>query len=432
MRNNLVSVAKQGKVALKAAVALGVVLLPLITASPAVAQGFSVLHVFSTEAKDGYSPYPGLTADSAGNLYGTTQYGGLFDFGIVFELPATGGEKVLRNFSGNLDGGYPVGGLILDVAGNIYGTTRVGGYPNCGDIGCGVVFKLGPQGKYIILHAFKGQSDGSYPFGGVIRDRLGNLYGTADGGGILTGVCAFGGCGVVFKLAPSGHVAALYTFTGLADGFGPVAPLVRDAAGNFYGTTEWGGVGSCSIGCGVVFKLDQAGNETVLHSFTGGTDGANPVYGGLTLDSGGNLYGTTNGGGDLSCGLSNGTGCGVVFKIDPAGVQSVLYTFTGAADGGLPKAGVIRDTKGNLYGTTSEGGDLGSSCTFLGQSIGCGVVFKLSPSGNETVLHKFQSTDGDGPFGGLLFNQGYLYGTAVGGGGVIHSSAAGVAFRLLP
>jgi uncharacterized repeat protein (TIGR03803 family) len=123
----------------------------------------------------------------------------------------------------------------------------------------------------------------------------------------------------------------------------------------------------------------------------------------------------------------------VVFKIDPAGIQSALYTFTGAADGALPWAGVIRDTKGNLYGTASAGGDgLGSSCTFLGNSIGCGVVFKLSPSGSETVLHTFQWTDGASPFGGLLFNQGYLYGTTVGGGGVIHSSAAGVAFKLLP
>jgi uncharacterized repeat protein (TIGR03803 family) len=298
MRKNIVLVAKDLRAVLKMTAALCILLLPLMTASPASAQGFSVIHTFSTgTTKDGYSPYPGLTADPAGNLYGTTQYGGLFDFGTVFELPATGGEKVLRNFTGNLDGGYPVGGLILDAAGNIYGTTRVGGYPNCGDIGCGVVFKLSPTGKYTVLHAFKGQSDGSYPLGGLIRDGLGNLYGTADGGGILTGVCASVGCGVVFKLAPSGHVAALYTFTGLADGLGPMAPLVRDAVGNFYGTTEWGGVGSCGngIGCGVVFKLDRAGNETVLHSFTGGTDGANPIFGGLTLDSDGNLYGTTNG-----------------------------------------------------------------------------------------------------------------------------------------
>jgi len=427
---NMLSVAQQMKAALKIVVGLGMFLLPLMATQLAAAQAFSVLHTFSgTTRRDGSSPYPGLTADSAGNFYGTTYDGGVFDFGTVYQLPATGGEKILHNFTGGLDGAYPTGSLILDAAGNIYGTTKVGGDPVCGDIGCGVVFQVSPQGKLTILYTFKGLSDGAYPIAGLIRDGLGNLYGTASAGGFSTGACApIQGCGVVFKLDPTGREVVLYSFAGSPDGAAPVAPLLRDATGNLYGTTEWGGSSGCfgAVGCGVVFKLDRAGNETVLHSFTGGIDGGNPGYGGLTGDPGGNLYGTTSHGG-LSCGLGNGTGCGVIFKVDPAGTETVLYSFTGAADGGVPLAGVIRDTKGNLYGTASEGGVFPATCG----TKGCGLIFKLSPSGNETVLHSFQGTDGGTPYGAtLLSNKGYLYGTTLSGG--IGRYPFGVAFKLLP
>jgi uncharacterized repeat protein (TIGR03803 family) len=179
---------------------------------------------------------------------------------------------------------------------------------------------------------------------------------------------------VVFRLSPSGSETVLYSFTGGADGANPSAGLVRDAAGNLYGTTFLGGVesGSCGGSCGVVFKLSPTGSETVLHSFTGGADGANPSAG-LIQDAAGNLYGTTFLGGveSDSCGGS----CGVVFKLSPTGSETVLHSFTGGADGAGPYAGLIQDAAGNLYGTTSEGG-ANSVCPL---SPGCGVVFRLAP-----------------------------------------------------
>jgi uncharacterized repeat protein (TIGR03803 family) len=402
-----------------------VVLMLSLTALPAAAQTFSVIHVFNGNKTDGSSPQAGLIADSTGNLYGTAAYGGLLDFGIVFELPVTGGEKILHNFTSNWDGAFPRAGLTLDPAGNLYGTAGVGGFEGCGDIGCGLVFKLSPDGKEAAPHIFKGQSDGGFPLAGVIRDSLGNLYGTAGADGIFTGACVPYGCGVVFKIDPAGHESVLHGFTGPPDGNGPVTQLVRDANGNLYGATEWGGSNGCNngTGCGMIFKLDPAGHEIALYTFTGGADGGTPSRGSLAIDALGNLYGATSLGGYLSCSLGKGLGCGVVFKVDPAGNETVLYAFHGMADGGLPMGGVDRDSNGNLYGTASQGGDVSGSCT----SVGCGVVFKLSPSGRQTVLHSFHFTDGAAPLGTLLLRQGIVYGTTVGGG-----SYAGVVFQLRP
>src|SRR5580765_1861096 len=144
-----------------------ILLLLLAVPSVAAAQNYSVVYSFGG-THNGYSPETGLVADAAGNLYGTTTYGGANDFGTVFELPITGGEKMLHNFSGNWDGAYPVSGVVLDNAGNLYGTAKLGGYPNCGDIGCGLVFKVSADGKFSALHIFKGGLDGGYPIGGLI------------------------------------------------------------------------------------------------------------------------------------------------------------------------------------------------------------------------------------------------------------------------
>jgi len=401
----------------------------LMLMGSASAQSFSVVYDFKGTAwGDGGLPNSALTADSAGNLYGTTSLGGKYDFGTVFELPVSGGEKILHHFTGGWDGGYPGSALALDPSGNVYGTTWAGGNLLCGDIGCGVVFRLSPQGIEKVLHTFTGNDDGAFPLGGVIRDSTGNLYGTASGGGTQTGDCAgFLGCGVVFKLDTASHMSTLYRFSGAPDGLGPANSLTRDAAGNLYGTTRSGGDTACGLhGCGVVFKLDGNGRETVLHAFGGGSDGTTPDQGPLPLDAASNLYGTTAYGGDLGCTLYS-AGCGVVFKLDPTGNETVLYTFHGAADGGFPFGGVILDSKGNLYGTASAGGTTGGSCF----TSGCGVVFKLSPSGEETVLHSFQFTDGDIPSGTLLLHKGYLYGTAAVGG---HANPAydGTVFRLRP
>jgi uncharacterized repeat protein (TIGR03803 family) len=189
--------------------------------------------------------------------------------------------------------------LVRDKAGNLYGTTLQGSPLNCiGTGGCGVVFKLDTTGTETVLHTFVGP-DGTYPIGDLVRDKAGNLYGTTYAGGTY-------GEGTVFKLDTTGTETVLYSFTGLADGAVPRAGLVRDKAGNLYGTTVEGGNLSCS--CGVVFKLDPAGGETLLHTFTGGADGG-ILYGGLVRDKAGNLYGTTANGG--------ASGAGTVFKLTP-------------------------------------------------------------------------------------------------------------------
>jgi uncharacterized repeat protein (TIGR03803 family) len=297
------------------------------------ARTFRVLHSF-TPPPDAGHPFTGLTRDAAGNFYGTTAYGGTSDSGTVFELTKQGKELVLYSFTGGADGGYPQQGqLTLDSAGNIYGVTGAGG------AGAGVVFQLDTSGHERVLYSFGGGADGGFPHAGVVRDASGNLYGTTQSGGDPS--C---GCGVVFKLDTNNKEHVLYSFKGGADGAQPFGNLVLDGKRNVYGTTFIGGDSSCQ--CGVVFKVDKNGTEHVLHAFTG-PDGAGST-GGLVRDRAGNLYGTTMGGGAYKE--------GVVFKIDPTGKESVLYSFTGGADGAAPITSVVRDPAGNLYGTTDSGG----------------------------------------------------------------------------
>jgi uncharacterized repeat protein (TIGR03803 family) len=249
-----------------------------------------------------------------------------------------------------------------------------------------VVFKLDPTGKQHVLYAFTGGADGHGPYGDLLRDEDGNLYGTTAYGGDTSGFCgstvsnADGGilgCGTVYKLDQGGKFKVLHTFDGTDGGPYPDSWLVQDYEGNLYGMTGNGGnINDCSgtvftftgnpIGCGVVFKVDRRGNETVLYSFTGGADGA-ATFASVVRGAAGNLYGATALGGDLSgCG---GFGCGVVFKVDPSGKETVLYTFTGGTDGASPQGNLLLDEDGNLYGTTAYGGD--PSCQ-------CGVVFKIA------------------------------------------------------
>jgi uncharacterized repeat protein (TIGR03803 family) len=258
---------------------------------------------------------------------------------VVFKLTPTGQETVLHSFAGGSnDGAYPLGGVIIDASGNLYGTTQNGGAS-----GKGVVFRLSPKGRETVLYSFTGGSDGGSPNAGLTRDANGNLYGTAVSGGV--------GAGVVFKVSPRGKETVLYSFTGGNDGANPVADLIRDANGNLYGTTFAGG----ADGKGVVFKLSPRGREVVLHSFAGGIDGAYSESGLLT-DANGNLYGVTlDGGGDNN---------GVVFKLTPRGRETVLYSFTGRSDGGTPQSVLIMDTNGNLYGTTVQGGEANTGVVF--------------------------------------------------------------------
>ena len=398
---------------------------------PPAAPTFVVLHSFAGPPTDGAFPYAGLIWGAAGNLYGTTVNGGTCGFsghGAVFKLSPSGTETLLHSFTGGAAGDNPYAGLIQDAAGNLYGTTYGGGSSAC-DQGCGTVFRVSPSGAKVVLHGFTG-TDGNHPFAGLIQDAAGNLYGTTAVGGAH-------GWGVVFKLTPSDssyESKVRHSFTGGADGGFPAAGLIQDAAGNLYGTTVEGGAdGACSFfnrTCGVVFKVSPSGTETVLYRFTG-ADGGVP-FAGLIQDKAGNLYGTTfAGGANGSCTPAYGLGCGVVFKLSPSGAETVLYRFTGAADGANPYAGLVRDAAGNLYGTTVYDG-----------ASGKGVVFELircssAPSGYDfKVLHAFTGeADGGYPYAGLIQDAaGNLYGTTLAGGtdGGICPMGCGVVFKLAP
>jgi uncharacterized repeat protein (TIGR03803 family) len=285
----------------------------------------TVYNFCATGCTSGEGPHPGLIADRKGNLYGTTAAGGSHNSGTVFKLTPGGKETVLYNFCMQTncpDGSTPYAGLIMDAKGNFYGTTTLGGTNRQG-----VVFKLTPKGKETVLYNFCGQSqcvDGAQPWAEVIRDKNGNLYGTTIYGGRNGNCPGNEGCGVVFKLTPKGKETVLYTFcpqTGCDDGGAPVAGLIVDGQGNFYGTTYYGGGHGCFYGCGTVFELSPMGIETVLHSFCSENncaDGAEP-YSGLVADGSGNLYGTTRGGGgNNNC---NGAGCGVVYEISPGAIR---------------------------------------------------------------------------------------------------------------
>ena len=343
----------------------------------------TTLYAF-TGGSDGAAPFSPLLCNADGSVYGTTSGGGASGAGTVFRVDPTGHEVVVYSFTGGPDGAYPYAGLVQDFAGNLYGTTSGGGLVS-GFNGAGVVFKLDTHGNETVLYSFTGGLDGGYP-NNVIRDIFGNIYGTTSGGGSDN-------AGVVFKLDRKGNETVLYSFTGGADGAYPYYGVVEDFFGNLYGTTANGG----SAGYGVVFKVDTQGHETVLYSFTGGSDGAYP-YSGVTLDLFGNLYGTANTGGSA--------GDGVVFKVDTHRHESVLYNFPGGEGGANSDAGVVFDLAGNLYGDTGGGG-----------ASGLGMVFKLNPAGHETVLYDFPATDGANPQAGVVQDSlGNLYGATPGGG----------------
>jgi uncharacterized repeat protein (TIGR03803 family) len=422
---------------------LALVTFLLTGASRAWAASEKVLHNFAF-ARGGASPYAPLIFDGAGNLYGTTTDGGAHGYGTVFELvPEAGGwsERVLYSFRGGSDGGFPSGGLVFDSAGALYGITN---FDNGSCFGtppyCGTVFKLTPSSSdgwtESVIYSFKGGSDGVSPVGALVFDTAGNLYGATGGGG-NTG-CEGGGCGTIFKLTPTSGggwtESVLYRFAGSpnGDGAGPNGSLIFDSAGALYGTTGIGG--SCftfNLGCGTVFKLTPSSGggwtESILYRFTGGADGIFP-NGSPIFDSAGNLYGATIEGGNTGCQVS---GCGTVFKLTPSSggnwTESVLYAFTGGNDQG-PGTALIFDSTGNLYGTTSGGPTENPllPCQY------CGTVFELTPSSKgqwtPTVLHTFTFVQGAAPLAGLVPRNGVLYGPASLGG----AGRLGVVFKLTP
>jgi len=283
------------------------------------------------------------------------------------------------------------------------------------------------KSKEKVIHSFQGGSDGTLPLSSLIFDKVGNLYGVTEQGGASND-------GTVFELTPgSNHrwtESVLYSFRGGSDGAYPQTGLIFDQAGNLYGTTDSGGGNGCSFGCGTVFELTPGNNgqwtETMLYAFTGGVDGGLPKAG-LAFDSAGNLFGTTSAGGNAPC---NGSSCGVVFELSPSNGQwteTVLYSFTGGNDGASPFAGVIFDKSGNLYGTASLAGKYGG-----------GTVFELSPAQGgqwtETVLHTFKGgRDGYFPVAGLVVHKAHhLYGTTYAGGTSVdcESPGCGTVFQL--
>jgi uncharacterized repeat protein (TIGR03803 family) len=361
-----------------------------------------VLYTFTGGADGSFEAGPSgdLTIDSAGNLYGTTIGGGTADVGVVFKLDPAGHETVLYTFTLGDGGNTPVGGVILDPAGNLYGTTEYGGASHC-NFGCGTVYKLDTTGNATVLYNFTGEADGSNPHAGLARDSAGNLYGTTYTGGKYWGV--------VFKLEPSGQESVLHTFTDEADGSRPEAGVVLDSAGNVYGTTYTGGIHVGGEGQGVVYKVDTAGTLTVLHSFTGGPDGAHPQSG-VILDAAGNVFGTAPYGGTSHA--------GVVYRVSANGHETVLYSFTGGADGNSPSVGLTRDSSGNLYGTAPYGGTVANA----------GVVYKLDTAGQQTVLYTFTGGGhGSNPVSGVVRDPaGNVYGTTYYGG----SQNAGVVYKV--
>ena len=304
---------------------------------------------------------------------------------LVASCAAQSKFKVLHVFRGP-DGSTPWGGVIGDKEGNLYGTTRFGGA-----IGYGTVFKLDAKGHETVLHSFAGP-DGGNPWynSSLILDAAGTLYGMAYAGGAYDD-------GTIYKTDRSGKFTVLYNFAG-PDGNGPMGPLLLDSAGTLYGTTTQGGV----YGDGTVFKLDTSGTETVLYSFTGGANGAegNPMSG-VIRDAKGNFYG-----------VASGNALGAVFKMDTVGKVTFLHYFpTGQDDGYYAQSGMVRDAKGNLYGATYGGGI--PRCP----GNGCGVVYKLSPAGKETLLHMFFETDGWHSESTLIRDAaGNLYGSTIWGG----------------
>jgi uncharacterized repeat protein (TIGR03803 family) len=400
-------------------------------APAAAAPTLTVLHSF-TGYPDGIEPSGRLAMDSGGALYGTTYAGGMTGggWGTVFMLtpPPVGKTQwtktLLYAFTNGADGSHPRGGVIIDSKGALYGTTADGGL-------AGKVFKLTPppagktQWTYTVLHSFGSGNDGNTPLAGLIMDSTGALYGTTAYGG------GYSYYGTVFKLTPPATgitqwtETVLHRFRQVGDAFGPYAGLTFDSNGALYGTTYFGG----TLGFGTVFKLappalgNTAWTETVLYSFKGGTDGYNLVAG-VSVDSKGVLYGTTPN-------HPIGGQCGTVYRLTPPvpnqtqWTETVLYNFDNGVNGCGPRASVILDSTGALYGTTSEG--------ILKVGGGTGTLFKLTPPAagktlwTESVLYIFKNgTDGSDPESDLIFDKnGALYGVTT-----LGSSVAGALFEL--
>ncbi len=400
---------------MKLMVAVTLLLAGLLTS--ASSQTFQVFYTF--HFSDGSMPNGDLVRDTAGNLYGTTQFGGKSNRGLVYKLDGNGQQTILYTFTGGSDGGIPIGRLLRDSGGNLYGITSLGGDPTCS---CGTVFKLTSNGTLKVLHSFTGGTDGSQNQGqpelGLVMAN-GALYGSASFGGV-SGCDGSLGCGVVFKVTQSGTETVLHRFTGKADGAFP-QDLITDGAGNIYGASG----GSYQAGnAGTLFKVDATGKLTTLYTFPGGVTGTSPRWR-LLRNSTGVFHGVTQfGGNTTNCAISS-AGCGVIFSVDASGKEHVLHAFGKSASGGEEPSGGLLDVAGTFYGVTVYGGTINSNCTF-----GCGVVYGVKSGGGYSVLYRFTGgADGGLPSGRLTQDAaGNLYGATDLGG----SGNNGVIYKITP
>ena len=378
-------------------------LFPIGAFAQSSSYSFSILHTFADDRIDGATPESAPMLSPDGNFYGTTAYGGSWSgHGTAYSMTRAGVLTILHSFGSSSivnDGDYIVGGLTLGLDGNFYGTTAAGGNANYG-----TVFKITPDGTTSLLYSFSAGSvpnDGNRPIAGLTLGLDGNFYGvTAGEGGVNKGT--------VFKITPEGAFINRHVFRDGSvanDGADPSGSLTLGADGNFYGTTFAGGSGNN----GTVFKMTPAGATTILHLFVGGAnDGRNPQAG-LTISPDGNFYGTT-----IFGGLSNK---GTIFKMTPAGTVTILHHFAGGENDGSSSSGSLTyGPDGNFYGTTTYGG---SAVAADPSGLGFGIVFKITPAGVFSILHKFAGgvNDGSLPYGGVSTDSnGNLYGgTALGG-----------------
>ena len=348
------------------------------------AGNFKKIYQFPSNASEGKQPSGELALGADGNFYSTTYSGGASGKGTVYKVTPQGQHTLLYSFAGEPDGAGPYGSVVIDKAGNLYGTTALGGTQNLG-----TVFKLAPDGTETILHSFAGSpSDGSNPQSTLTIDEAGNLYGATVNGGSNSSD------GTIFKVSGAGEETIIYSFD-YEHGYQPQGRLFLDADGSLYGTAASGG----KFFNGTAFKLKPDGGFKVLHDFgkNRATDGATP-YSGLVLGRGGYFYGITAGGG-----MSDE---GTVYRLKRDGSESLVHSFSGT-DGQEPLSELVVGANGDLYGTTSLGGKRPKN----------GVVFKLAPSGQGRVIHNFKGMDGSEPYSGLVFDaSGTLYGVTTGNG----------------
>ncbi|HLZ39324.1 MAG TPA: choice-of-anchor tandem repeat GloVer-containing protein [Candidatus Sulfotelmatobacter sp.] len=388
------------------------------------AQTETVLHQFSGSPDGAYLQSSALLP-LGGALYGVAEFGGADNHGIVFRLINSNGtwdETILYSFTGGSDGSYPIGALIADKAGNLYGVTTDGGSQNAG-----VVFELSNSGgnwQETVLHNFGSGFDGANPQGPLVFDSHGNLFGTTVIGGGLNG-------GTVYEMTPGNGVwneTVLHSFGGTNDGFLVYGGLTLDAQGNVYGTASAGGSNPCmGLGCGIVFELVAANgwSENILHQFAGGSDGIYPNSQ-LVMDKSGNLYGSTvygGGVGQCAAGIDT-TSCGTVYELALANgvwTEKILHRFAGGSGGSQPNSPLTFDSAGNLYGETAQTSSSNGSLFRMTPQTGGKWAFKL--------FFNFNSLDGANPEGGLLVTPGdVLYGTTIYGG----TYSYGVVFAVKP